>query len=149
MIYQVVVYPGVALLGAIVLEHITKVMGWPRPSTGLNKFVPHCINFWKFIGRQIAWFSSFYTILKIDEILESTRDIVIPTWKICTSFVWTVVGYVQYISESIPKGKGWLVVAGSATLCSLSVLCFVASRYYGWRPSSSLIGRGLMRLLGR
>jgi len=107
---------SVALISS---EHITRIYNIKyRPSTGIIWIADKSkIGFTK-AGSILVSLSSFYNVLKLDQLAQTLWDIAEPTVKLCISPVYMISGYLEKL-KSYTNQK--MILCGTATLALLLV----------------------------
>ena len=82
-----------------------------RPSYSLNKIATLLENFFEQLGGLCAWASSYLTMLKFDELLESFDRLAEPMIRILFSMYYFNIGYLDYILDI---SRPYLVFIGSS-----------------------------------
>ena len=98
-----------------------------RPSQWLDQIYEFLAKQWKLVGRFIAWASSFYYHLKLEQLAESAGAILKPMIQIVFSPLWIVKGYAAKAAEYEYSGT---ILIGTATL---TVIVAYAYLVYGFK----------------
>jgi hypothetical protein len=111
----------VGLLVATVFfwEHFGRLYLFPRPSNGLKWVATTAVDAFTRIGRFLAYLSSFYTYIRLGDMVQTMSDLVIPIVKLVISPFYILYGY----GTTLAKYKyPILIVLGSASLIAGSVM---------------------------
>lgn len=123
---------GLLFFGTFVWEHLSKKNDINiKPSTGLNYCATQIQFIWTKIGYYFAKISSFYTLIDLEDIIETIKDIISPSCKILMSPYHAIKEY--FITMNLYSNP-YLITFGSITLILLAiVLAFYLDlmKYFG------------------
>jgi len=96
-----------------------------RFSYGLELARDYAVRFCKWIGRAIAWISSYLWYIEWQNIVIALKRLLVPVFEILTSWVWIGWGYIQY-------AKDWAIEIPIMYLGSVLLLlaAFLIGLYY-------------------
>ena len=106
--------------------YIVKYDSKCRVSYILDLISYYCIEFFKLVGKKIAWISSYLWYIEWNNIRIAIARLCIPTWNILISWSYIGKGYVEYAVKwtiDLP-----ILYAGSALI--LMATCLVLFWYF-------------------
>lgn len=101
-------------------EHAARIRGHRfKPSRGIRWLATKSAQLFRYLGRLLAWLSSFMTVL--EELKHTLADLLRPTVDLLTSFAFVAYGYVEQAGR---YRYPLLVFAGSVggLLCTTAAL---------------------------
>jgi hypothetical protein len=102
-----------------------------KPSYVLNLMARNAYQGFEFCGRMMARISSFLTWIELRKIRKTIENIIMPIWKLLTSFTGFLQGYLYQAINYY--GEPSAIIVGSALLIIGLVLSGVAAmKYYGF-----------------
>ena len=115
----------VSIIGAVCLEHIGRGQAITiRPSFFLNKIAKFFMDLFELLGYFCAKISSFYELIKWEEIKLTLYDLFKPSFDICSSPLYFIKGYVE---EMNIYDHPYMIIAGSITI----IILVLYGLYYG------------------
>lgn len=109
-----------------------------KPSIFLESVAVHLARFFKWCGNALVYLSSFYTYIEtlaiyiknfLADIFTVIGLLIVPIWKILTSWLWIILGYIEAVKLYTHPA---LIAIGSLTLFSIVIYLLIRYHVFVW-----------------
>lgn len=134
---------GIVIITILFWEHLgRKYETTIRPSIGLQFVSKISSQFFDWVGRKIAWISSYLTQIDLKDFMDTCRAIGEPTLEILASPFHIIIGYIVAANTYT---NGILVYVGTGIIIMLIlIVCYKYDYFQYLQPLIKLLCSGLI-----